>query len=241
MNIAVILAGGQSSRLNAFDRPKQFLEYGEKPIIVYTMEAFQQNTMVDAIVVACLEDWIPYLRDKIEQDKLGKVVGIVPGGKTGQDSIYNALHFAEQHYPKDSLMLIHDGVRPLVLQETISECISVARERGNCVTCVPAMETVLVQDANGRQDMPNRANCLTARAPQCFPLGELLKVHRQAKEDGRHDFVDTSSMMYHYGYSLHTILGSLENIKITIPADYYMFCALIEEREKTDRVAAITR
>jgi len=234
MNLAVILAGGQSSRLNAFDRPKQFLEYCEKPIVVYTIEAFQQNAMVDAIVVACLEDWIPYLRGKIEQEKLDKVVGIVSGGNTGQDSIYNALQFAEQHYPKDSLMLIHDGVRPLVLQETISECISVARERGNCVTCVPTMETVLVQDANGRQDMPNRANCLTARAPQCFPLGDLLAVHRQARADERHDFVDTCTMMHHYGHTFQTILGSLENIKITIPADFYMFCALMEACKKVD-------
>lgn len=233
MSIAVILAGGQSNRLNAFDRPKQFLEHCEKPIVVYTMEAFQSNPMVDAIVVACLEDWIPYLRDKIERYQLSKVAGIVSGGTTGQDSIYNALLFAEQHYPKDSLMLIHDGVRPLVQQETISECISVAREQGNCVTCVPAMETVLVQDTSGIQNIPSRAHCLTARAPQCFPLGELLKVHRQAREDGRHDFVDTCSMMHHYGHPFHTILGSLENIKITIPADYYMFCALIDARGKS--------
>ena len=234
MNIAVILAGGQSSRLNDYSRPKQFLEYREKPIVVYTIEAFQHNPQVDAIVVACLEDWIPYLRGKVEQFNLGKVEGVVPGGKTGQDSIHNALLFAEQHYPKDSLMLIHDGVRPFVLQKTISECINVAWEQGNCVTCVPAMETVLVQDSDDVLQMPNRANCLTARAPQCFPLNKLLMVHRQAREDGRHDFVDTCTMMHHYGHSFHTILGSLENIKITIPADYYTFCAVIEAREEID-------
>lgn len=234
MNIAVILAGGQGCRLKGFSRPKQFLEYCGKPIVVYTIEAFQQNTMVDAIVVACLEDWIPYLRDKIEQNKLDKVVGIVPGGKTGQDSIYNALLFAEQHYPEASLILIHDGVRPLVLQKTISECIDVAREQGSCVTCVPTMETVLVQDSDDALQMPNRAHCLTARAPQCFPLNKLLMVHRQAREDGQHDFVDTCTMMHHYGHTFQTILGSLENIKITIPADFYMFCALMEARKKVD-------
>lgn len=234
MNIAVILAGGQSSRLNDFSRPKQFLEYGEKPIVVYTIEAFQQNTMVDAIVVVCLEDWIPYLRDKIEQYSLSKVEGIVPGGKMGQDSIYNALLFAEQHYPKDSLMLIHDGVRPLVLQKTITECINIAREQGSCVTCVPTMETVLVQDSVGAMQMPNRANCLTARAPQCFPLGDLLAVHRQARADERHDFVDTCTMMHHYGHTFQTIVGSLENIKITIPADFYLFCALMEACKKVN-------
>ena len=232
MNIAVILAGGQGKRLHDYSRPKQFLEFRGKPIVVYTMEIFQRCSAIDGIVVACLEDWIPYLRSKIAQFNLSKVVDVVPGGATGQDSIYNALTCVEQLYPADTLMLVHDGVRPLVTEKAIMECISVAQAGGNCAVCVPALETVVVRQPSGMMDVPDRANALVARAPQCFPLGELLSAHRQAIEEGIHNFVDSCSMMHHYGHSFHTVIGAMENIKLTTPADYFMFRAIMEAREE---------
>jgi len=232
VNIAVIYAGGQGSRLHNYSRPKQFLEYRGKPIAIYTIEIFQRIPEVDGIIVACLEDWIPYLQSQVEKYDLRKVVAIVPGGRKGQDSIYNALCYAEQHYPADTMMLIHDGVRPLALDKTISESIDIARQEGNCVVCVPALETVVVRHQDGELCVSNRDNALLARAPQCFPLGELMEVHRRALADGRHDFVDTCTMMHHYGHPFHTILGTMENIKITTPADYFMFRAIMEAREE---------
>ncbi len=231
MNVAVIFAGGQGSRLHNYSRPKQFLEYRGKPIVVYTIEIFQHIAEIDGIVVACLEDWIPYLRSQVEKYRLTKVVEIVPGGKRGQDSIYNGLACVEQHYPDDTMVLIHDGVRPLAMEKSIIECIEVAKEKGNCVVCVPATETVIARSEDSL-DIIDRDTSLIARAPQCFVLKDVLAAHRQAQAEGRHDFVDTCTMMRHYGHEFHTILGSMENIKITTPADYFMFRSIIEAREE---------
>ena len=232
MNVAVIYAGGQGSRLHNYSRPKQFLEFRGKPIVVYSIEIFQHIQEIDAIVVACLEDWIPYLRTQIEKYNLDKVVEIVPGGRRGQDSIYNGLVCAERHFPNDTMVLIHDGVRPLAMEKTIIECIEVAKENGNCVVCVPATETVVVKRSDGALDVPDRDTSLIARAPQCFMLKDILEAHRKALAEGIHDFVDSCTMMHHYGHEFHTILGTMENIKITTPADYFMFRAIIEAREE---------
>ena len=200
--------------------------------MVYTIEIFQHIQEIDAIVVACLEDWIPYLRTQIEKYNLDKVVEVVPGGRRGQDSIYNGLVCAEQHFPDDTMVLIHDGVRPLAMEKTIIECIEVAKEKGNCVVCVPATETLIVRGADGVLDIPDRDTSLMARAPQCFVLKDILEAHRKAQAEGIHDFVDSCTMMHHYGHEFHTILGTMENIKITTPADYFMFRSIIEAREE---------
>ena len=231
MNVAVIFAGGQGGRMHRYSRPKQFLEYRNKPVVVYTIEIFQQIPEIDGIVVACLEDWIPYLRSQVKKYHLNKVVEIVPGGKRSQDSIYNGLVCVEQHYPDDTMVLIHDGVRPLAMEKNIVECIEVAKEKGNCVVCVPAMETIIVR-SEGSLNIIDRDTSLIARAPQCFVLKDVLAAHRQAQAEGIHDFVDTCTMMRHYGHELHTIIGSMENIKITTPADYFMFRSIIEAREE---------
>lgn len=234
MNVAVIFAGGQGSRLYSFGRPKQFLEFRGKPIVVYTIEVFQQIQEVDGIIVVCLEGWIPYLQRQIEKFHLTKVVEIVPGGKTGQDSIFRGLECVCRHYSKDAMVLIHDGVRPLAMEDTIMECIGVAKEKGNCVVCAPATETIIVKHGDVKLEIPERANSLNARAPQCFVLRDVLAAHQQAREEGITDFVDTCTMMHHYGHKIHTILGTLDNIKITTPADYFMFRAILEAREVGD-------
>ena len=233
MNVAVIFAGGQGNRLHTHSRPKQFFEFRGKPIVIYTIEVFQQIRQVDAVVVVCLEDWIPYLRSQVEKCDLNKVIDIVPGGRKGQDSIYNGLVCAKQHFSEDSIVLIHDGVRPLAMEKTIIECIEVAKEKGNSIVCVPAMETIVTKKAEGSMEVLDRDSVLMVRAPQCFVLKDVLEAHQKALTEGRHDFVDTCSMMNHYGYKLHTIIGTVENIKITTPADYFMFKAIIEAREES--------
>lgn len=201
--------------------------------MVYTIEIFQHILDIDGIVVACLEDWIPYLRSQVKKYKLDKVVEIVPGGKRSQDSIYNGLSCVSQHYPDDTMALIHDGVRPLAMEKTIVESIEVAKKKGNSVVCVPAMETIVIKETDGSLEVPDRDSVLMVRAPQCFLLKDVLAAHQKALAEGRHDFVDTCSMMKHYGYELHTIGGTAENIKITTPADYFMFKAIIEAREES--------
>ncbi len=213
-------------------RPKQFLELNGKPIIIYTLELFDNHPDIDAVVVACIESWIPFLEKMIRKFEIGKVVKIVPGGATGQDSIYKGLCAAEEYAcGQDAVVLIHDGVRPLITAETISDNISKVGECGSCITCIPATETFIVKEEDGSLDIPERANSLIARAPQSFMLGDIMKSHRRAIEEGRHDFIDSCTMMSHYGYRLGTVIGPMENIKITTPTDFFIFRAMVTVHE----------
>lgn len=231
MNIAIIFAGGSGKRMNTVAKPKQFLELNGKPIIIYTIELFDNLPDIDGIVVVCIESWIPYMRKLISKFGITKVKEVVPGGVTGQDSIYNGLAFAAKHYPDDSVVLIHDGVRPLINEQIIAKCIKTTRQCGSCVTCIPATETFVVQQENGGFHIPNRSDSLIARAPQCFVLKDIFTAHTKAREEGRHDFIDSCTMMSHYGYKLTTIIGPMENIKITTPTDFFVFRAMVEVHE----------
>ena len=233
MNIAVIFAGGSGNRMHTKSRPKQFLEYNGKPIIIYTLELFDNHPMIDGIVVVCIESWIPFLEKMLKKFEINKVVKIVKGGTTGQKSIYYGLLAAEQVScgKEDAVALIHDGVRPLITEETISDNIKTVREMGNCITCIPATETFIVKQEDGSLEIPTRANSLIARAPQSFLLKDIIAAHRKAIEEGRNDFIDSCSMMSHYGYKMNTIIGPMENIKITTPTDYFIFKAMVEVHE----------
>ena len=232
MNIAAIFAGGSGVRMHTKSRPKQFLELNGKPIIIYTLELFDNHPQVDTIVVACIDSWIPFLKKMIRKFEITKVVEIVPGGETGQDSIYNALQAAERAADgKDATVMIHDGVRPLITEQTITDNINTVEEFGSCITCVPATETFVVSQADGSLEIPSRANSLIARAPQSFHLSDIMTAHRRAISEGMHDFIDSCTMMSHYGYTLKTIIGPMENIKITTPTDFFIFRAMVEVHE----------
>lgn len=232
-NIAVIFAGGSGRRMNAGSVPKQFLKLHGKPIIAYTLELFDSHPEIDAIYVACIEQWIPQLQQIVQQYAFKKVVKIVAGGETGQDSIYNGLKAATEGDDGESIVLIHDGVRPLIDSQTISENIREARAYGNCITCVPATETFVVHQPDETLQIPSREDSLIARAPQTFRLAEIVEAHRQARQEGRHDFIDSLTLMSHYGFKAHTIIGPSENIKITTPTDYFVFKAIVEARENS--------
>ena len=232
MNIAAIFAGGSGVRMHTKSRPKQFLELNGKPIIIYTLELFDNHPQVDTIVVACIDSWIPFLKKMIRKFEITKVIEIVPGGETGQDSIYNALQAAERAADgKDATVMIHDGVRPLITEQTITDNINTVEEFGSCITCVPATETFVVSQADGSLEIPSRANSLIARAPQSFHLSDIITAHRRAISEGMHDFIDSCTMMSHYGYTLKTIIGPMENIKITTPTDFFIFRAMVEVHE----------
>lgn len=234
MNIAVIFAGGIGARMHTQSRPKQFLELNGKPIIIYTLEIFDNHPEVDAIVVACIESWIPFLQKMIRKFEINKVVCIVPGGTTGQCSIYNGLCAAEEVSEErlnETIVLIHDGVRPLITEQTISDNLAKVRECESCITCVPATETFVVKEEDHSLTIPERSVSLIARAPQSFLLKDILAVHRKAQSEGRTDFIDSCTLMSHYGYALGLIEGPVENIKITTPADYFVFRAMVEMHE----------
>lgn len=231
-NIAAIFAGGSGVRMNTKSRPKQFLELNGKPIIIYTLELFDNHPEVDAIVVACIESWIPFLKKMLRKFEINKVVDIVAGGQTGQDSIYNALCAAERYAGgDDATVMIHDGVRPLITEQTITSNLRTVEAHGSCITCVPATETFIVTQPDGSLNIPSRANSLIARAPQSFKLKDIIAAHRQAIADNRHDFIDSCTMMSHYNHHLATVMGPMENIKITTPTDYFLFRAMVKVHE----------
>jgi 2-C-methyl-D-erythritol 4-phosphate cytidylyltransferase len=231
MNIAVIFAGGVGSRMNTISKPKQFLELNGKPIIIYTLELFDNHPEIDGIIVACVKEWIPYLQKLIKKYDIVKVGDIVSGGVTGQCSIYNGLVAARECYGIGNVVLIHDGVRPLIEPSTITDNIRTVKEKGNCITCVPAVETFIVKKGDGSLLIPKRSDSLIARAPQSFMLKDILEVHEKARSENRYDFIDSCTMMTYYGYTMNTVIGPVENIKITTPTDFFIFRAIEEVRE----------
>lgn len=235
MNIGVIFAGGTGSRMNTRSKPKQFLDLNGKPIIIYTIEIFDNHPDIDGIVVVCLESWIPYLKKMIKKFEISKVLKVIPGGATGQDSIFKGLCSVEEYVnmmnDDKSIVLIHDGVRPLITEETITSNINTVKEYGSCITTVPAIETVIISRQDGSLDIPNRSLCMMARAPQSFYLSDIIGCHRKCHELGIGEFIDSCSMMSHFGYKLALIQGPMENIKITTPADYFVLRAMVEVHE----------
>lgn len=230
-NVAVIFAGGSGHRMNTVSRPKQFLELRGKPIIIYTLELFDVHPEIDGIVVVCIEPWIPFLKKQLRKFEINKVMEIVAGGETGQDSIYNGLCAAKKHFPDETCVLIHDGVRPLITPQTISDNIKTVNTHGNCITCVPATETFVVKPKNSRMIIPTRSDSLVARAPQSFILSDIIAAHERARKEDKHNFIDSCSMMNHYGHIMNTIIGPMENIKITTPTDFFIFRAMVEVHE----------
>ncbi len=231
MNIAVIFAGGSGKRMNTVAKPKQFLELNGKPIIVYTLEIFDNLPEIDGIIVVCIKEWIPYMNKLIRKFELTKILEVVQGGDTGQDSIYNGLLTAKKYGNNDSIVLIHDGVRPLINEKTILDNIKMVKATGSCITCIPATETFVVKQDNGSLHIPTRSNSLIARAPQSFRLGDIFSAHEKARAANIHDFIDSCTMMSYYGHKLSTIIGPVENIKITTPTDFFIFRAIEEVHE----------
>lgn len=233
MNIAVIFAGGTGQRMNTKSRPKQFLEVHSKPVIIYTLEHFQNHPKIDGIVVVCLESWIPYCKDLLDKFRITKVIAVVPGGKSGQESIYHGLQAAHDKCPEDSVVLIHDGVRPLIEEKTISDCLDCVRKNGNAITVSPAIETIFYRpEQEGHVGkIFRRSDCLMAKAPQCFYLKEIYAAHEKSLAEHKTDFIDSASMMQYYGHPLFTVEGPSENIKITTPSDFYIFRAILDAKE----------
>ncbi len=240
MNIAVVFAGGVGQRMMTEGLPKQFMEIHGKPIIIHTIEHFEKHPEIDAIVIACVADWIDHMQALAEKYNITKIKKIVPGGETGQLSIYNGLVAAEEYSsanvsPDRNIVLIHDGVRPLINAKLITDCIASVKKYGSAITSVVVKETVLMvrdSETNEIEHIPNRANTRLARAPQCFFLEDILGAQRKAIEGGEVNFIDSCSLMQSAGMKLHLVDGPMENIKVTTPDDYYSVKALLDARKE---------
>lgn len=232
--LAVVFAGGVGRRMHSSAIPKQFLELYGKPVIVRTLEIFENHPEVDSVAVACVESWIDCLRELVDRFGLRKVRHIVPGGATGRLSIRAGL-FAHMRAgePPDALVMVHDGVRPLVGPDDLTRNLEAARVHGGAVTTASAVETIAVVDGDGRiASLVPRETCRLARAPQTFRLGDLLAAHRAADKAGRDDVIDTATLMRDAGFPAPAAVeGPPENIKITTPQDFLLFKQIVEARE----------
>lgn len=192
---AVIFAGGVGTRMHSKDLPKQFLRIHGKPIIAWTIGVFEKTPRIDNVVVVCNANWLDYCQSIISEFSLNKVRAVVAGGETGQLSIHNGLLAAAKlSDPKKTVVLIHDGVRPLIDAGTIERNVASVEEFGSSITCVKAKETILVKSHDGVEIVP-RENVLLARAPQGFWLSDILAAHKMALDAGETGCIDSATMM----------------------------------------------
>lgn len=233
MNIAIIFAGGSGVRMGA-GVPKQFLEINGKPVIIHTLQLFQYHREIDKIYVSIIAAYQDYMEELVEEYRLSKVAAVLPGGETAQDSIYNALKQAESENPADSVVLIHDGVRPFISRELISDNIRCVKEKGNAITCTPCYETILISRSGTEvEDVPARKHAFSAQAPQSFRLGEIIAAHDvvRARPEKYENMVDACTIIRSQGITAHMVEGNRGNIKVTTPEDVYMFRALLQYKE----------
>lgn len=238
-NIAIIFAGGVGQRLSNGENslPKQFLKINDKPIIIHTLELFEEHDMIDKIYIAIHPDYYDYMQDLVKHYYITKTAGIVKGGATGQDSIYNALKLAQSENNDDSIVLIHDGVRPNITRDVISENINCAKTKGNAITCTSCFETILVSE-NGinPEHVPYRKHTYAAQAPQSFHLGEIIKAHEYTRKTNPQytDIVDSCTLFKTLNKPTYMIKGNRGNIKITTIEDLYILRALIRYKEDVE-------
>lgn len=229
MNVAMIIAGGKGTRMNQ-DIPKQFLNIYDKPVIVYTMQAFQKHPEIDAILIVCLAGWHEILRAYANQFNITKLKWIVSGGENGQDSIHNGLMALQKECGGDDLILIHDAIRPNVSQEIISNSIAKCRIYGSAVTVIPCAEAMLVREEENGEDagkLISRDLLARTQTPQTFPLEKLLWAHEEAAKRGISNSIATCTLMVELGEKVHFCPGSEKNIKITTTEDIEIFKALL--------------
>ncbi len=231
MNTALIFAGGTGRRMNSRSKPKQFMELHGKPIIIYTLEHFEYHEEIDNIVVVCLSEWIRELEGLLKRYDIRKVSRIVAGGKTGHDSIYNGLKAMKENAAEEDIVLLHDGVRPLITEMLITNNIEAVKRYGNAITAEPVKESVVVsQDGQTVDDMPQRDLLYVAKAPQSFYFGDIWKLYERAHREDLKS-IDSAHLCSIYGKQMHLVKSTKNNIKITEPSDYYIYRALFEALE----------
>ena len=230
MNIALIIAGGSGNRMHQ-EIPKQFLTVFERPVIVYTLEAFEKHPEIDEIFVVCLSGWEQVLWAYARQFNISKLKDIICGGENGQASIRNGIFLIEKNHKKDDIILIHDAIRPLVSAEIISDNIHVCKEKGNAITAIPCAEAML-QTKDGLSSIDNfpRDNLKRTQTPQAFRLNKLCSLHREAIKKGITNSVASCTLMVELGYKVYFSIGSEKNIKLTTVEDIDIFKALLSTK-----------
>ncbi|WP_434810423.1 IspD/TarI family cytidylyltransferase [Microbacterium sp. bgisy189] len=232
MNIALIFAGGIGSRMSSENLPKQFLEIHGTPLIVHTIQHFQDHPEIDRVAVAILPAWRDRFAHLVSRYELTKVNWIVDGGATGQESRHRAIRAVANECPGDTVVLIHDGVRPLINAQLISDNIRTVRERGAAITCTKGNETIVSASGEQIDDVLPREHLYVAQAPQSTRLSTALEIYDRAVADGDDDSIDTATLLRRYGHELFRVDGPRSNIKITTAEDYYICRAFFDVLER---------
>ena len=232
-NIALLIAGGTGARMHQ-DIPKQFLSVNDKPVIVYTIEAFQNHPDIDAIYIACLNGWQDILHAYVKQFNAEKVKGIVEGGKNGQDSIRNGVYAIAKDFDEKDLILVHDAIRPMVSADIISDNIVKCRKYGNAITVIPCMEAMLKsENEHYSKESILRNSLFRAQTPQTLSVKDAISIHREALEKGITNSVATCTLLLELGYEVFFARGSELNTKITTTDDITIFKALLSMQKST--------
>jgi 2-C-methyl-D-erythritol 4-phosphate cytidylyltransferase len=229
MNIAVILAGGIGNRMGIVDKPKQFIDVYGKPIIVHTLEVFDNHPEIDAIAVVCLSEWMDDLRILIRKYEINKVKWLVEGGETRQLSVYNAVKTLSQECSEDDILVVHDSVRPLVTHKIISSNIAGARQFGAVDTVVPSADTI-VRSVDGERikEVPLRKELYLGQTPQSFRLSLLRRAHEKARAENNLDSTEDCQLVLELGEEVHLVQGEKLNFKITSFDDLLLLKAVIK-------------
>jgi len=232
MNIALIIAGGNGIRMHQ-DIPKQFINVNNKPIIIYTLEAFQNHPDIDAIEVVCIDGWHDILMAYAKQFNIDKLTWIVSGCKCGQESIKKGLLDIKSKFHEDDVVLIHDAIRPLVSQEIISDNIVKCKKYGNAITAIPCAEAMLkTEDRIYSNSQIDRNKLMRTQTPQAFILKEILNAHEEAKTKNITNSVASCTLMVELGKNVYFSIGSEKNIKLTTPEDIEIFKALLNTKKE---------
>lgn len=231
-NIALIIAGGSGHRMQQ-DIPKQFINVYDKPVLIYTLEGFQKHPQIDAIELVCIDGWQDMVWAYAKQFNITKLKWIVPGGESGQESIRNGVFNLEGELNDDDIVIIHDGIRPLVDEMVLSDVIVVCKKHGNAVTSLPYNEQIFVvndeEEGTTKKYIP-RETLRRVSTPQAYKFGKLDWAYHEAFEKGIgiKGSAYTNTMMVDLGEKLYFAAGSDKNIKLTTKDDLEMFKAYLK-------------
>ncbi len=238
MNIALVLAAGRGERMG-YDIPKQFIEIREKPVLIYTLESLQAHPCVDAILCVCLKGWENRLSGLAKAYGIEKLKWITEGGSTSQESIRNGVYFLEDKCTAEDMIIVHDGIRPLVEPDILTDVVRVCEGHGNAVTSLPYNEQIFVVDSEQPETTISyipRETLRRVSTPQAYRFGLIDEAYHEAyeKEIGIYGSAYTNTMMVELGHRLFFASGSDRNIKLTTPGDLEIFEAMLPEEEDTD-------
>lgn len=229
---AVVLAGGKGKRMQS-EVPKQFLLLDGKPVLYYSLMAFEKSR-VDSVVLVCAPGQEEYCRREIV-DRFGftKVIGVVPGGAQRYDSVFCALRFLKETQEPEFVM-IHDGARPLLLADSVNHLMESMRDYEACVLGAPVKDTIQITDATGAVSLtPKRENLWAAQTPQCFSFSLVYDAYVAMNEEGYTEATDDAMVVVRYSNTqVQMVFGSYSNIKITTPEDLAIAEALLRIRKE---------